>query len=70
MEHLVIFCKFQEKSSSDDVPGEASDVLSAISNEECSVNSEILDKQLDSLSQIHVADIIQVHSIRIIKENN
>ncbi|KAG4078409.1 hypothetical protein HA402_013120 [Bradysia odoriphaga] len=49
----------QEKSSSDEIPGEASDVLSAISNEECSVNSEILDKQLDSLSQIHVADIIQ-----------
>ncbi|KAJ6629751.1 Diacylglycerol kinase eta, partial [Pseudolycoriella hygida] len=48
-----------EKSSSDDIPGEASDVLSAISNEECSVNSEILDKQLDSLSQIHIADIIQ-----------
>ncbi len=51
----------QEKSSSDDIPGDASDVLSAISNEECSVNSEILDKQLDSLSQIHVADIIQVN---------
>lgn len=59
-EHIIIFIKFQEKSSSDDIPGEASDVLSAISNEECSVNSEILDKQLDSLSQIHVADIIQV----------
>ncbi|XP_070142720.1 diacylglycerol kinase eta isoform X5 [Drosophila kikkawai] len=34
-----------EQSSSDDLGGEASDVLSAISNEECSVASEIFDKQ-------------------------
>ncbi|XP_068156748.1 diacylglycerol kinase eta isoform X4 [Drosophila tropicalis] len=33
-----------EQSSSDDLGGEASDVLSAISNEECSVASEIFDK--------------------------
>lgn len=35
-----------ERSSSDDIPGEASDILSAISNEECSVTSDILDKPL------------------------
>ncbi|EDW59568.2 uncharacterized protein Dvir_GJ10956, isoform D [Drosophila virilis] len=33
-----------EQSSSEDLGGEASDVLSAISNEECSVASEIFDK--------------------------
>ncbi|XP_034487795.1 diacylglycerol kinase eta isoform X1 [Drosophila innubila] len=33
-----------EQSSSEDMGGEASDVLSAISNEECSVASEIFDK--------------------------
>ncbi|XP_039441387.1 diacylglycerol kinase eta isoform X1 [Culex pipiens pallens] len=50
---------FQERSSSEDVPGEASDVLSAISNEECSVTSEILDRQSENNSQIHIADLIQ-----------
>ncbi|XP_022220024.2 diacylglycerol kinase eta isoform X2 [Drosophila obscura] len=34
-----------DQSSSDEMAGEASDVLSAISNEECSVASEIFDKQ-------------------------
>lgn len=35
---------FQDQSaSSDDLPGESSDILSALSNEECSVTSEILD---------------------------
>ncbi|XP_017090473.2 diacylglycerol kinase eta isoform X3 [Drosophila bipectinata] len=34
-----------EQSSSEEIMGEASDVLSAISNEECSVASEIFDKQ-------------------------
>ncbi|XP_070142717.1 diacylglycerol kinase eta isoform X2 [Drosophila kikkawai] len=42
---LVHTCNLQEQSSSDDLGGEASDVLSAISNEECSVASEIFDKQ-------------------------
>lgn len=53
----------QERSSSIDSGGEASDILSAISNEEVSLTSEILDKQAESCSQqsqiIHVADIIQ-----------
>ncbi|XP_055690695.1 diacylglycerol kinase eta isoform X3 [Lutzomyia longipalpis] len=48
-----------DKSSSDDIPGEASDVLSAISNEECSVTSEILDKNLDADPQGFVAEQIQ-----------
>lgn len=52
-----------ERSSSIDSGGEASDILSAISNEEVSLTSEILDKQAESCSQqsqfIHVADIIQ-----------
>lgn len=50
----------QEKSSSDEMPGEASDLLSTISNEEvCSVRSEILDRRPSELSQLNVADIIQ-----------
>lgn len=46
-----------DKSSSDDIPGEASDVLSAISNEECSLSSEILDKPLEHYTL--AADVIQ-----------
>ncbi|XP_055606025.1 diacylglycerol kinase eta-like isoform X2 [Uranotaenia lowii] len=50
----------QERSSSDEAPGEASDVLSAISNEECSVTSEILDRPPEHHnSQLHIADLIQ-----------
>ncbi|XP_052837076.1 diacylglycerol kinase eta isoform X2 [Drosophila gunungcola] len=45
-----------EQSSSDDLGGEASDVLSAISNEECSVASEIFDKHDAGQT---VGDIIQ-----------
>ncbi|XP_055633713.1 diacylglycerol kinase eta isoform X2 [Toxorhynchites rutilus septentrionalis] len=55
----IIDTDMPERSSSEDVPGEASDVLSAISNEECSVTSEILDRQSDNNSQIHTADLIQ-----------
>lgn len=55
----------QEHSISEENPAvEASDVLSAISNEECSVASEILDKNSSGNSQsqshIHAAEIIQV----------
>ncbi|XP_043863129.1 diacylglycerol kinase eta isoform X4 [Drosophila mojavensis] len=45
-----------EQSSSEDLGGEASDVLSAISNEECSVASEIFDKPESGHS---LGDIIQ-----------
>ncbi|KAH8369382.1 hypothetical protein KR009_009242 [Drosophila setifemur] len=45
-----------EQSSSDEMAGEASDVLSAISNEECSLASEIFDKQEVGQS---LGDIIQ-----------
>lgn len=49
---------------SDENGAEASDVLSAISNEEYSVTSEILDKNSSGNSQsqshIHAAEIIQV----------
>lgn len=48
-----------DRSSSDEIPGDASDVLSALSNEECSLTSEILDKQSDMFPPIHVRDIIQ-----------
>lgn len=48
----------QHSSSDEQLPGEASDLLSTISNEECSVKSEILDRPSES-SQINVADIIQ-----------
>lgn len=41
---------------------EASDILSAISNEECSVTSEILDKNSSANSQIHAAEMIQVNA--------
>lgn len=49
----------QERSSSDEVIGETSDIISAISNEECSVNSEILDQRASESYQMNVADIIQ-----------
>lgn len=52
---LLIF--FQERTSSDEL---ASDILSAISNEECSVGSEILDKPLECDPQDFVAASIQV----------
>lgn len=48
----------QQSSSDEQLPGEASDLLSTISNEECSVKSEILDRPSES-SQLNVADIIQ-----------
>lgn len=48
---------FQERTSSDEL---ASDILSAISNEECSVGSEILDKPLECDPQDFVAASIQV----------
>uniref|UniRef100_A0A182RH22 Diacylglycerol kinase n=1 Tax=Anopheles funestus TaxID=62324 RepID=A0A182RH22_ANOFN len=55
----IIDTDMPERSSSDEVPGDGSDILSAISNEECSVTSEILDRQSDNNSQVHVGDIIQ-----------
>ncbi|XP_053969268.1 diacylglycerol kinase eta-like isoform X1 [Anastrepha ludens] len=52
-----------EQSSSDELPGgEASDVLSAIGDEECSVASEIFDKQLETPEPgqpLQLGDIIQ-----------
>lgn len=54
-----IFLLLQERSSSDEVVGETSDVISAISNEECSVNSEILDQRASESYPMNVADIIQ-----------
>uniref|UniRef100_A0A182K3J2 Diacylglycerol kinase n=1 Tax=Anopheles christyi TaxID=43041 RepID=A0A182K3J2_9DIPT len=55
----IIDTDMPERSSSDEVPGDGSDILSAISNEECSVTSEILDRQSENNSQVHVGDIIQ-----------
>lgn len=61
---IIWFSK--EQSLSEDNGGvEASDILSAISNEECSVTSEILDKNSSGNSQqsqshINAAEIIQV----------
>lgn len=49
-----------EKSSSEEMPEEASDLLSTISNEEvCSVRSEILDRRPSETSQINIAEVIQ-----------
>lgn len=66
---------FQEQSVSDENGGEASDILSAISNEECSVTSEILDKNSSGNSQfsqshIHAAEIIQVMFISYIRSHS
>lgn len=44
---------------SDEIPGETSDVISAISNEECSVNSEILDLRASESYPVNVGEIIQ-----------
>lgn len=57
---MNLYFALQEQSISDENAAEASDVLSAISNEECSVTSEILDKNSSGNSQIHAAEIIQV----------
>lgn len=54
----IIDTDIPERSSSEEMPGEASDILSAISNEECSVTSEILDQKLEHFT--HAADVIQV----------
>ncbi|XP_055852090.1 diacylglycerol kinase eta isoform X2 [Episyrphus balteatus] len=55
----IIDTDIQEQSSSEELPGEPSDVLSVISNEECSVASEILDKNLDSYHTFQLGDIMQ-----------
>lgn len=55
-----------DRSSSEEMPGEASDILSAISNEECSVTSEILDLRPHE-HFTHAADIIQVSYKKILK---
>lgn len=52
------FSHLQEQSSSEEIGGEASDVLSAISNEECSVASEIFDKPEGGQN---LGDILQVN---------
>lgn len=54
---MPLFFLSKEKTSSDEL---ASDILSAISNEECSVGSEILDKPLECDPQDFVAASIQV----------
>lgn len=56
--NLGLLLLTQEQSSSEDLGGEASDVLSAISNEECSVASEIFDKPEPGHS---LGDILQVN---------
>ncbi|XP_013118346.1 diacylglycerol kinase eta isoform X2 [Stomoxys calcitrans] len=48
-----------EQSSEEEFQGEPSDVLSAISNEECSVASEIFDKQEPPLTGYQLGDILQ-----------
>lgn len=56
--YTIIDTDVHDQRSSSDEQGEASDVLSAISNEECSVTSEILDKPTDF--QSNATDILQV----------
>lgn len=65
---LFFFFAIKEQSISEDIgAGEASDALSALSNEECSIASEILDKNCHAItdsivshSHINAAEIIQV----------
>lgn len=61
----IAFIYLKEHSLSEDIGAvEASDILSAISNEECSVTSEILDKNSSANSQstshINAIEVIQV----------
>lgn len=62
----IIFLNFfafsllkQERSSSDEIIGETSDIVSAISNEECSVASEILDQRASESYSVNVGEMIQ-----------
>jgi diacylglycerol kinase (ATP) len=55
--HFLIPHK-QDRSSSDEIIGETSDIISAISNEECSVASEILDQRASS-EVITIGEMIQ-----------
>uniref|UniRef100_A0A1A9W1M5 Diacylglycerol kinase n=1 Tax=Glossina brevipalpis TaxID=37001 RepID=A0A1A9W1M5_9MUSC len=49
-----------DRSNSDELVDEGSDVLSAISNEECSVASEIFDASENHLQQMPLGDLLQV----------
>lgn len=52
---------FKDQSLSEDIGAvEASDILSAISNEECSVTSEILDKHSSGNAHINAIEEVQV----------
>lgn len=57
--HISLCLSKQDGSSSDEIIGEASDVISAISNEEFSVNSEILDQRPSESYPMHAGEIIQ-----------
>lgn len=59
--HTHILFHLQERSSSDEIIGDASDIISAISNEEYSVNSEILDQKFSPCESypVNVGEIIQ-----------
>ncbi|XP_075145115.1 diacylglycerol kinase eta isoform X4 [Haematobia irritans] len=58
-EALVHTCDLQDQSSEEEFQGEPSDVLSAISNEECSVASEIFDKHEQPLTGYQLGDLLQ-----------
>lgn len=66
--YTIIDTDVQDQRSSSDEQGEASDILSAISNEECSVTSEILDKPSDF--QSNAADILQVSFLFYLPQNS
>ncbi|XP_055903306.1 diacylglycerol kinase eta isoform X2 [Eupeodes corollae] len=55
----IIDTDAQDQSSTEELPGEPSDILSIISNEECSLASEILDKNIDSLQPFQIGDLLQ-----------
>lgn len=57
--HISLRSLQQDRSSSDEIIGEMSDIISALSNEECSVNSEILDQRVSESYPMHAGEIIQ-----------
>ncbi|XP_065091396.1 diacylglycerol kinase eta [Ochlerotatus camptorhynchus] len=55
----IIDTDMPERSSSDEAPEEASDIISAISNEEYSLTSDILDRPSESNSHLPIGESIQ-----------
>lgn len=57
--YFILSFSVKDQSSSDEIIGETSDVISAISNEEYSVASEILDQRISDSFSLNVGEMIQ-----------